>query len=600
MTTSLQLIDYAIIAAYMVFALGVGFVLSRKASESSENFFLGGRNMPWWLIAISMVATSYASDTPLAITEMVRADGLQRIWWFLAGCLVLITGTFLFSRLWRRAEITTDVEFYEMRYSGKSAAFLRCFQALWKGILRNLVTMAFVTLAMTSIISTLMDVNKWVAIAVCVSVALIYATSSGFYGVVVTDFVQFFIAIGGMVYLAVVAWTRVGGYDVISQKVAAATGYGEGVLSILPDFSEFNMDLVALFIFLGLLWWNDAGDYTMQRISSCKNEKHSILATLFFAIFQTSRGWIWATVALVSIVLFPNLSHLPNGDTQAYPMVMNAYLAPGVKGLLVTAFLAAYMSTIDTHLNWGASYIMTDVYRRFIKKKGTERHYMLVTRIVVVLMMLGATALVPMLDSVTAAWEFLALLSAGSGIIVFFRWFWWRITAYTELAAVGCGGVLAIVNLILNKLWPELTMFGIQWGEMRFEVKLAIFTFVVIPVALLVTFLGPKVEKETLNRFYKKVRPGGAWGIVDPEIRNLPGKALGWTTLLDCIGGIMLTFGISLGIGYLLLQEFTASVACFSAAVLGAVWVYFWFTKEAEALRQYREKTNSDGTTTES
>ena len=590
MTPTLETIDYIVIGAYMVFAIGVGLVLSRKASESSENFFLGGRNMPWWLIGISMVATSYAADTPLAVTEMIRQHGLQRIWWFLAGCMVLITGTFLFSRLWRRADITTDAEFYEIRYSGRSAAFLRGFKALWTGVFLNFVTMAFVTLAMSSIITTLVDVNRWVAIGVCISVALVYATSSGFYGVVVTDFVQFFIAIGGMIFLAVLVWTKVGGFDVISQKVGEATGYGSGSLEIFPDFSSFNMDMMALLIFMGVLWWNDAGGYTMQRISSCKNEKHAILATLFYAVFQTSRVWIWAGVALVSIVLFPSLGHTEFGDTQAYPMVMNAYLAPGIKGLLVTAFLAAYMSTIDTHLNWGASYIMTDVYRRFIKKEASERHYIRVTRIVVVLLMLGAACLVPLINSVTAAWKFLALLSAGSGIIIFFRWFWWRITAFTEIAAMVCGGLMAVLNLTLNRLWPELTLFGVAWGELRFEFKLALFTCVVLPVAALVTWLTPRVDRDTLESFYRRVRPGGWWGVVSKETRALPGKALGVRTLADCAGGFLLTYGISLGIGYFLLQRFAYSAGMFGLAVLGGVWVYFWFTKEAAALRGFSEK----------
>ncbi len=518
---------------------------------------------------------------------MIRQHGLQRIWWFLAGCLVLVTGTFLFARLWRRAELTTDVEFYELRYSGRPAAFLRAFQALWKGTVRNFVTMAFVTLAMSSIITTLMDVNRWVAIGVCIVIALVYATSSGFYGVVVTDLVQFFIAIGGMLYLAIVAWTEIGGFDVISKTISETTGYGAGTLELFPDFSTINMDLGALFIFIGLLWWNDAGDYTMQRISACKNEKHSILATLFFAVFQTSRVWTWAGVALVSIVLFPDLSDTPLGDTQAYPMVMNAYLVPGVKGLLVTAFLAAYMSTIDTHLNWRASYIMTDVYRRFVKREETERHYMRVTKIVVVLMMLGAASLVPLINSVTAAWEFLALLSAGSGLISFWRWFWWRINAFTEISALVCSALLALANLILNAVASDLDVWGIPWGELRFEFKLAMFTAIVIPVSLLVTFLTPRVSPERLEAFYRKVRPGGFWGILPPEVRKLPGKALGLRTIADCIGGILLTFGISLGIGYTLLQKYGLAAAYFLAAVAAGIWVYFWFQREAAILARY-------------
>ena len=587
MRPTLELADYLVIVAYMLFALGVGVVLSRKASESSDNYFLGGRNMPWWLIGISMVATSYASDTPLVITEMVRAHGVQRIWWFLCGCLVLIVGTFLFSRLWRRAEVTTDAEFYELRYEGRSAIFLRGFRAAFAGVIQNLITMAWVILAMTSIITTLTDFNTWIAIGLCVSVALVYATFSGFYGVVVTDFVQFFIALGSMIYLAFLAVWKIGGLGVLAERVAATEGYGPETLAIFPDFSHFNLDLLALFIFVGVLWWNDANGYNMQRMSACKDERHSMLATLFYAVFQTSRAWIWVVVALVSIVLFPDLSKTGYSDTQAYPLIMNTYLGPGVKGVLVTAFLAAFMSTIDTHLNWGSSYIMTDVYRRFIKPEASERHYMLVTKLVVVGLMLGAAAIVPLMTSVTAAWEFMALMGVGGGIIMFSRWFWWRISAYTEITALALGLTLGLINLVL----PEsFELFGSPWSAMRFEIKIALFTAIVVPVSLVVTFLTPPVSKEHLERFYEKIRPGGYWGIVSPELRALPGKVASARTVLDVVAGIFLCFGISLGIGYSLFLDPIKAAFCFGLAAVGAIWVYRWYRREVEELRRARKQ----------
>jgi Na+/proline symporter len=580
MRPSLEFWDYFIIGSYLLFALLVGFVLSKKASESSDNYFLGGRNMPWWLIGISMVATSYASDTPLAITEMVRKFGIQRIWWFLSSCLVLIVGIFLFSRLWRRAEITTDAEFYELRYDGKSAAFLRGFRAAFAGIVQNLITMGWVILAMSSIITTLTDVNKWMAIGILVAVALTYATFSGFYGVVVTDFVQFFIAIGSMIYLAWVAIARVGGLDNMYERIANSVG--QETLNIFPDFSTFNLDLLALFIFVGVIWWNDANGYNMQRMSACKDERHSILATIFYAIFQTSRAWIWVGVALVSLVLFPELSHTPYTETQAYPLVMNTYLGAGVKGILITAFLAAFMSTIDTHLNWGASYIMTDVYKRFIKKEASERHYMIVTKIVVVIMMISASLLVPLMTSVTAAWEFLALIGVGGGFIMFLRWFWWRINAYTEITALALGLLLAVVNLVIP---ADYVMFGFPWAEMRFEIKIALFTAIVLPISFLVTFLTPPVSKEKLEAFYKRIRPGGLWKVVSQEVRDLPGGAINVMTIVDVLAGIFLCFGLSLGIGYLLIQQPGKATFCFGLAAIGSVWVYFWYKREVQALK---------------
>ena len=582
MQPTLATIDYVIIFGYMAFALTIGFVLSKAASKNSESYFLGGRNFPWWLIGISMIATSYASDTPLVVTEMIRAYGMQRVWWFLSSCIGISTGIFLFSRLWRRAKLTTDAEFYELRYGGKPAAFLRGFKAAWTGTVQNFIIMAWVTLAMSSIITTLTPFDKWTAIIACVTVALTYATFSGFYGVVVTDFIQFFIAVGGMLFLVVVAWTKVGGFEVIAQKVAETQGYGPETLNLFPDFSSFDMDLLALFIFVGVLWWNDSGGYHMQRVSACKNERHAVLATLFFAVFQTSRAWLWIGVGLVSIVLFPELAHTPYGDTQAYPMVMNTYLIPGMKGVLITAFLAAYMSTIDTHLNWGASYIMTDVYRRFVKKSATEKHYMVVTKLVVVAMMVCAACIVPLMKSVTAAWEFLALPLAGGGIIAFLRWFWWRISAYTEIAALITAATLSIANMLLTSFYPEFTLFGIPWGEMRFELKVTMFISVVIPVSFLVTFLTPPVETEKLEEFYRRCRPGGAWGVVSPAVRALPGRVLSARTILDFIGGLMLTFGISLGIGYTLFQKYAIAACCFGAAVMGGLWIYNWYKREVQ------------------
>ena len=584
MKPTLAPIDYCIIIGYMVFAIGVGIALSKKASESSENYFLGGRNLPWWLVGISMVASSYASDTPLVVTEMIREHGIQRLWWFFSGCIGISTGIFLFSRMWRRARITTDAELYELRYSGKSAAALRGFKAGFDGIVHNFLIIAWVTLAMSSIIATMTPFGPWTAILICVTVAVSYSVLSGFYGVVVTDFVQFFIAVGGMALLAFIAWSQVGGLEVILQKVGAAEGYGAETFSLFPDLRTFDMDVLALLIFVLVLWWNDSGGYHMQRMSSCKDERHAVLAILFFGIFNTSRAWLWVGVALVSIVLFPDLGHTEYGDTQAYPMVMNTYLAPGLKGLLVTAFLAAYMSTIDTNLNWGASYLMTDIYRRFIKKEATERHYMFVTKLVVVGLMLCAVCIVPFLESVTVAWEALALLMAGSGIIRFARWFWWRINAFTEIAALVMACLMAAIHLSLGAFWPDVELFGTPWGEMRFVLKLTMSIAIVVPVSLIVTFLTPPTPTEKLDEFYRRVRPGGFWGVLSPETRKLPGKALGLRTVVDFFGGLALTFGISMGIGHVMLHRYDIAACCFGAAAVGAVWIYLWFKREVRVI----------------
>jgi Na+/proline symporter len=592
---SLGLLDYAIIACYMLFALSIGLFFSKSASKSDENYFLGGRSFPWWMIGMSMIATSFASDTPLVVTEITRQAGLQRIWWVFVAVLALIVGIFLFSRLWRRASIITDAEFYELRYEGKSAAFLRGFRAFFAGIVQNLITIAWVTFAMSSIITTMTPLNKWWAIGTCMFVALVYATFSGFYGVVITDVVQFFIATFSMIVLAVIAVQKVGGLGFVLEKIASTDGYGSKTLSIFPDFGKFDLDTVKLLIYLFVLWWVDASGYNMQRMSACRNERDSVLATIFYAIFQCCRPWIWVVVALVSIVLFPILT-APYTDTHAYPLVMNEFLGPGLKGLLVTAFLAAFMSTIDTHLNWGASYIMTDVYTRFINKNASPRRYMVVAKITVILMMAGGACIVPLLKSVTAAWEFLAILMVGGGIISVARWFWWRINAYTEISALALGLIVGLSNPFIPN---SVVIFGYPWQQMPFEIKIALLTGIVVPISILVTFLTPPVSKEKLEAFYRKVRPGGFWSIVNKQTRNLPGKALNAGTFLDVIGGILLCYGISLGIGYSILLKFTKASICFALAILGVMIVRRWFKREVRVLKESKLFSSSQESTQE-
>ena len=577
----MTILDYVIVAAYLLFSLIIGMVYSRKASQSPEHYFLGGRSMPWWMISISMMASSFASDTPLVVTEITRKFGLQRMWWVFVAVLTLIVGIFLFSRLWRRAAIITDAEIYELRYDGKSAAFLRGFRAFFAGTIQNIITIGWVTFAMSSIITTMTPLNKFWAVGACIVVALIYTTLSGFYGVVVTDVVQFFIATGSMVALAFIAVYKAGGLHNVLTSVAATPGY-EKTLSIFPDFAKFDLDLLKLLIYVLVLWWADASGYNMQRMSACKNERHAVLATLFYAIFQSIRPWMWIPVALVSIVLFPHLTGKYT-DTHAYPLVVNACLGAGLKGLLVSGFLAAFMSTISTHLNWGASYIMTDVYQRFINKNASPRRYMTVTRIVVILMMAGGAGVVPLLKSVTAAWEFLAFMMVGSGIICVARWFWWRVNAYTEITALALGLVAGLSNPFIPN---SVVIFGYPWQEMPFEVKIALLTGIIVPISILVAFLTPAVSKEKLEAFYRKVRPGGFWGIVSKEARNLPGKALNAGTFIDVIGGVMLCYGVSLGIGYLILLKFIKASICFALTILGAMIIRRWFKREVRVLQE--------------
>jgi Na+/proline symporter len=580
----LHAIDYVIVGGYFAFAIFVGLFFSRRASRSPEDFFLGGRSLPWWAIGVSMAATSFASDTPLVITEVIRQYGIQRLWWILAAVMVLIVGIFLFSRLWRRAEIITDAEFYELRYEGRPAAFLRGFRAFSSGIIQNLITMGWVIFGMTTIITTLTGLDERLAISICIVVALTYSTAAGFYGVVATDVVQFVIATVSMLMLAVLSVYQAGGLASILDNIKNMPEYGEYTLEMFPDVTHFNNDLAALIVFLGLLWWSDAGGYNMQRMSACRNERDAVKATLFYAVFQSIRIWLWVPVALVSIVWFPVLAE-PYSDTHAYPMVMRDALGPGLLGLLVTSFLAAFMSTIDTHLNWGTSYLMNDVYRRFLRPQATNKEYMLATRVVTVVLMVSAAAVVPLMNSVSRAWEFLAIVFVGYGIVSVARWFWWRINAYTEITALALGLLFGIVDLFSATFANDnLVLFGTQWTELRFEIKIAMLVAIVVPISLVVTMLTPPVSMSKLEEFYRKLRPGGAWGPVSAQTKKLPGRALTWSSLLDIAGGLALCYGLSVAIGYCLLMKFYAACFCLGCAVLGSLRVAHWYQREIAEL----------------
>ncbi len=584
MEPTLATLDYAIIAIYMVFSIGVGIYFSKKASGSTDDYFVGGRAMPWWLIGTSMVATTFASDTPLAMTEMVREHGLWRNWFWWNACIAQIMAVFLFARLWRRARVTTDNELLEIRYFGKAAAALRGFKAVYFAVIFNFLVMGWVIRAMAAVVTTMMPVNQWVAIVACIVVALIYAVLSGFYGVVATDLVQLIIALGGSIYLAVLAVSKIGGVEVLKQKIISNPDQGERIFDLFPPLSgEIGGPFVGFLLFMLVMWWahpySDGGGYIIQRMSSCKNEKHSLLATLYFAVLNMVRGWPWIMVALVSLVLFPDLSGTETGDTGAYPLVMNTYLGVGFKGLLVTSFLAAFMSTIDTHLNWGASYIMTDVYQRFIKKDGTVKHYLAVTRIVVVLLMVGAGIVASLLTSISAAWEFAFLMGSGLGLVLVLRWFWWRITAISEIVALGSSAFLAFLNLMLTIFAPQVEILGFPVETMPLHIK----AFLIIPLTIVAwvtaTLLTRPTPVATLMEFYKRVSPGGAWGVLPDDVRKAGNPVLGIGFLWDWLGGLSLAFGLTFGIGAIIFQNWIPALVYVAAATAGGLRVA-WTIKQ--------------------
>jgi len=393
-----------------------------------------------------MVATTFAADTPLAITELVRSDGIWRNWYWWCLALGGLLGVFFFSRLWRRAQVLTDNELIELRYSGRPAALLRGFKAIYFALLYNFIVMGWVINGMSAVASVTLGVGRNWAVWGCALVALLYSTASGFWGVVVTDFFQFILAMGGAIILAVLAVKYIGGMSELIEEVKLSAGYQSDTLQFFPSLpggSEgfLSTNFFTFLIFIFVMWWAshnaDGGGYIIQRMSSCKNERHALLATLWFNLANYAfRVWPWVVVAVVSLVLFPSLSDDPIGDKAGYPKVMMEVCGPGVLGLLIASFLAAFMSTISTHLNWGASYLLNDVYRRFVKPDAEEKHYVWASRFATVFVMAGAAITATFMGSIARAWEFIWAMGCGIGPVLILRWFWWRINAWSEMEQI--------------------------------------------------------------------------------------------------------------------------------------------------------------------
>ena len=547
----LSILDWSLILIYFVFALGVGVYFSKRASGSIVEYFTSGRSLPWWLAGTSMVATTFAADTPLAVTELVANHGIAGnwLWWnmLMSGLLTV----FFFARLWRRAEVLTDVEFTELRYSGRPAAILRGFRALYLAIPINLIIMGWVTLAMVKIIELTMGVDKWAAVGITLAVTLIYSTLSGLWGVVMTDLLQFIIAMTGSIALAIFASNSVGGIDGLKEGLINIYGADHTILDFTPEIGSVWMPLTAFFVYLAVNWWAawypgaepGGGGYIAQRMFSAKDERHSFLATLWFNIAHYAiRPWPWIIVALVSLVLYPDLEDKQTG----YILVMLSSLPSGFKGLLLASFAAAFMSTMSTHLNWGSSYIVNDFYKRFIKKDASDAHYVKAARISTVLLILLSALVTSQMDTITEAWKYLLAIGAGTGSVYILRWFWWRINAWTEISAM----VASLVTSIALQ-----TIFGMDSSDIGVFAQVMLITVSVTSVVWLsVTFLTKPESEETLLRFYRKVRPGGSlWKPITklaPEVDT--DKGLGWD-LEDWAVGIVMIYSALFGIGKIIL-----------------------------------------------
>ncbi|MGH9258750.1 MAG: sodium:solute symporter family protein, partial [Acidimicrobiales bacterium] len=547
----LGLVDWIIVAAYFAVNVAIGLYYRRRAGQNVSEYFLSGRNAPWWLAGTSMVATTFAADTPLAVTGMVALGGIAGnwLWWsFVASGMMTV---FFYARLWRRSGVMTDVELAELRYGGRPAAVLRGFRAVYLGLLINCIILGWVNLAMVKIIGLIFGVNKLEALAVVmglIAVTSMISTLSGMWGVLWTDLVQFVIKMGMVIVLAVFAVGAVGGIEAMKAKLAvidaqraAATGAQGSVLSFVPDLNSAWMPLLTFFVYLSLNWWATwypgaepgGGGYVAQRMLSAKDEKHSLLATLWFNIAHYAlRPWPWILVALASLILYPGLADPETG----YIRVMIDHLPASLRGLMVAAFAAAYMSTVATQLNWGASYLVNDWYRRFLQPRAEPGHYVTVSRWMTVLLTILSGVVTLYMDSIAGAWKLLLVTGAGTGGVLLLRWYWWRINAWSELSAM----IAAFVISVLLQ-----TAAGLDSGKpVDFAWIMIVTVSATTVVWLAVTLLTSPEDRETLLAFYRRTRPSPlGWRPIAALAPEVPVVREGVPNLVGWIAGCALIYG---------------------------------------------------------
>ena len=568
----ISVLDWVIVIAYLVFALIVGLYYSRRAGQNIDEFFVSGRRLPWWLAGTSMVATTFAADTPLAVTGLVANHGIAGNWlWWNMALSGLLTA-FLFARLWRRAEVLTDVEFTEIRYSGKPAAFLRAFRAIYLAVPVNCIIMGWVTLAMAKIMDITLGIEKWVAVVICLGVTLAYSALSGLWGVVITDFFQFILAIFGTWALAIFALKGVGGIHGLKEKLASEYGSSSEILSFFPDMGSPWMPVSTFLVYLAVQWWAawypgaepGGGGYIAQRMFSAKNEKHALFSTLWFNIAHYClRPWPWILVALVSMAVYPDLADKESG----YIQVMVDYLPVGFRGLLLAAFAAAFMSTISTQLNWGTSYLINDFYRRFINTKADHKHYVFVSRLSTLLILGIAAIFTYYLETVAGAWKFLLALGAGTGSVYILRWYWWRINAWSEISAMVASFTVATILQF---------SFGLNNDNPIDFVKIMLITVGISSfVWLITTLLTPAEPDKVLVQFYKKVRPGGRlWKPIAQKNPEIPITDRVGRDLVNWLLGAVLIYTLLFGVGKIIFGEWVKGLIFLGMAIFAGFMIF--------------------------
>ena len=603
---SLSTLDYTLIILFFSITLFIGIYVSKKSGKNSTEFFLSGKTMPWWLLGLSMVATTFSTDTPNLVTDIVRSDGVSGNWVWWAFLITGLLTVFVYAKLWRKSNVNTDLEFYEIRYGGGPAKFLRKFRALYLGVIFNVITMSAVTLAAIKIGGIMLGLEPWQTVLSAGLITVVFSAVGGFKGVVYTDFILFFVAMGGAIWAAVylVNLPEVGGLEALLTNENVADK-----LSILPDFNNTNALITLLVIPLAVQWWSSwypgaepgGGGYIAQRMLAAKDANHAIGATFFFNIMHYAlRPWPWIIVALASLVIFPDIASIseafPNisqdklGHDLAYSAMLTK-LPSGLLGIVLASLVAAYMSTISTQLNWGSSYIVFDFYKQHVNPEASEKKLVAVGRISTVLLMVLSAILALLMQNAMEVFEMMLLFGAGTGLIFILRWFWWRINAWTEISAMFASGILSIllkVTPLGGYLFAAKTGVFPEWVEIPFVVVITSLIW------LIATFVTQPESKEVLNAFYDRIQPGGpGWSKVINEANEdgidlIHNKNEGWNVpsgILAMLLGCVLIYSCMFTTGYWIYGETTIAISTtITAIVSGFLLVKTWKKIKATAL----------------
>ena len=557
----LSVIDWLIICAYFVISLAIGIWASKQAGEDTKSFFLAGRNMPWWLLGVSMVATTFSTDTPNLVTDLVRQNGVSGNWAWWAFLLTGMLTVFVYANLWRRSGVLTDIEFYELRYSGKAAAFLRGFRALYLGLVFNILVMGAVSLAAVKFGEIVLGLPGWITLIIAGSITLAYSALGGLTAVIITDFVQFILAMIGSMWgmFYILGLPEIGG---LSNLITHANVADK--LALFPDLSNPDVWVPILLVPLAVQWWASyypgaepgGGGYIAQRMFSAKDEQNAVCATFLFNVAHYAlRPWPWILIALSSLIVFPELADIqkafPNlpadklGHDVAYPAMLTL-LPSGILGLVAASLIAAFMSTISTQLNLGASYLVNDFYHRFIKPDASEKQLVTAGRLFTVVSIILGGGLGLLLTSAGQAFTLLLMIGSGTGMIYILRWFWWRINAYTE--------IVAMVSSLIIAFYFNFVNVGLEGWQ-----KIVIGAVLTTCVWILATYFTPPDDDETLRNFVKKVNPGGpGWTKYSDGVSAVP-----WTVpkgILSMMLGCIAVYGFLLGVGQLIYGEIGSGV----------------------------------------